>query len=47
MANGAPKQPRDYYDPDPTGYYARKEKHRAEMLPLLAWVYGCLRLGWE
>ena len=28
--------PDDY---DPTGYYRRKEKHRAEMLPLLAWVW--------
>lgn len=28
------KQPLDY---DPTGYYARKEKHRAEMLPFVGW----------
>ena len=33
--------PDDY---DPTGYYRRKEKHRAEMLPLLAWVW-ILALG--
>ena len=28
--------PDDY---DPTGYYRRKEKHRAEMIPLLVWVW--------
>jgi len=39
--HGAPEPPRDYADdPDPTGYYERKTKHREEMLPLLAWVFG-------
>jgi hypothetical protein len=35
--------PLDDPDPfDPTGYYARKAKHRAEMLPYLVaiWIIG-------
>lgn len=38
--------PLDEPDPfDPTGYYARKDKHRAEMLPYLAAMWGiCLLL---
>ena len=33
--------PLDDPDPfDPTGYYARQTKHREEMLPLLAWLWG-------
>lgn len=30
----------DYDEYDPTGYYARKAKHREEMLPLLAICFG-------
>ena len=43
---GAPEQPKDYPDPldepdpfDPTGYYARKSRKNAEMLPLLAALF--------
>lgn len=33
--------PLDDPDPfDPTGYYARQAKHRAEMLPFLAVMWG-------
>lgn len=46
--------PLDDPDPfDPTGYYARKAKHREEMLPLLGWMFvaaailGALGLVWE
>lgn len=50
MTDRKPTEPwRDYADPhvldepdpfDPTGYYARKAKHRAEMLPFLAAMWG-------
>lgn len=45
MALPLSHQPRDYAPPDdwdehdPTGYYARKEVHRAEMLP---YVGACI-----
>ena len=31
-------------DYDPTGYYARKTKHREEMLPLLGVCFGLMIL---
>lgn len=48
---GAPKAPKDYAEEyDPTGYYARKTKHREEMLPLLAIIYVlalvCIAAAW-
>lgn len=48
-----PDDPGPDIDYDPTGYYARKAKHREEMLPLLGVCFAlglvcvCLALAWQ